>query len=361
MSVHLEGPGDRLRALRELLALTQVELADRAGITQGHLSKLERGIVAADPALLAHIAGSVNVPSSFFAVGAFGIAEGSLRFRKQARALSRETKQVRRFIIEAYRACSELTTAVRLPPPGLPLAEASADLDGDSIEKMAALTRQALSIPDSVVVGHVTRSLERAGILVVPITLPGPTADEGASAHYGASTWRGPWEAPLVGFFRTHAGDRHRFTLAHELGHLVLHQLRNPPPATAENEANRFAGAFLVPAENMHAALATTPVTLSRLQAMKAGWGMAIQALIMRAHHLDLVDQGRKQSLFAQLTARGWRRAEPVKVPVEQPLLVEKLFAARFGSPIDWRRAASELGLPQEILSPLVAPNAAGE
>ena len=113
----------------------------------------------------------------------------------------------------------------------------------------------------------------------------------------------------LWGDFTGAGGDRQRFTLAHEICHLVLHSRRrhvkNP-----EAEANRFAAALLVPrnrAEEMFA----EEVTLGDLRQMKVRWGISIQALIMRAANLALMDEKRKASLFKQLSSRGWRKNEP--------------------------------------------------
>ena len=41
-------------------------------------------------------------------------------------------------------------------------------------------------------------------------------------------------------------GDRHRFNLAHELGHALMHRHST---GECESEANRFAAEFLMPKE----------------------------------------------------------------------------------------------------------------
>lgn len=94
---------------------------------------------------------------------------------------------------------------------------------------------------------HLTRVLERAGVTIAPLLLTDDPEDPpAAGGHFGVSYWGGLGAPALIGYFPGSQGDRERFTLAHEVGHLVLHTFR-PRGADPEGEANRFAGALLVP------------------------------------------------------------------------------------------------------------------
>jgi Zn-dependent peptidase ImmA (M78 family)/transcriptional regulator with XRE-family HTH domain len=344
--------GGRVRALRELFGYTQKALSADIGISQARLSKIENGLALADHDLLERIAEVADVPMTFLLADPVGITEGSLRFRKTSTARRGETKQISQLFIETYRVCCELAGQARLTPPALPTATADI-VDSPEIELLADATRSVLGVPEGQPVSHVTRTCERAGIFVVPLHLPNAQLDEGVIGHSGVSGWRAPWDPAVIGFLPSMPGDRLRHTIAHELGHLVLHQARRPSKAV-EQEAHRFAGAFLMPRHRAEEVFTTAqPLTLGRLQAMKAGWGMAIQALIMRAWHLGLIDEERRTSLFRQLSARGWRTAEPIKVHAERPLLFHKLLAIRYGTPLDWRSARDELGLSGEMLGAL--------
>lgn len=127
-----------------------------------------------------------------------------------------------------------------------------------------------------------------------------------------------------------------------------------------EAEANQFAAAFLFPTSAAREAFSLmSSVTLSRLKALKAGWGMSIQALIYRARTLGYIDSRRHSSLMKQLTARGWRTNEPVIVRVEQPLLLRTRLEAQYGKVIDWDEAGDDLGLAPEMLRSL-APGSGG-
>jgi Zn-dependent peptidase ImmA (M78 family) len=133
------------------------------------------------------------------------------------------------------------------------------------------------------------------------------------------STWAGGDGAmPVIVVTATPAGDRRRFSVAHELGHLVLHQVSEGSLHTVEQQADAFAAAFLLPEAAMRKVL-VPPITLTTLADLKARWGMSLQALIRRALVLECLTPSQYRSLYAQLGARGWRTHEPVAVPVERP------------------------------------------
>lgn len=350
--------GERIRALRTLLDVTQVELADAVGVTQTLLSKVESGVRSATPDLIDSVAGATGTPTSFFHVIPPDLPPLTLRFRKLAGARKTETRRVEQLLAEAYRIVWDLLSSRDdYLAPNLPVARADT-LSAEDIEHVAARTREAMGIDVDSPVRHVTRLCERSGIVVVPLVLPGEHSEFNAVGHYGVSCWPGNHDPALVGYFLGGSGDRQRFTLAHELGHLVLHTRRRLV-ADAESEANRFAGALLAPEHRMAEAMDRTDLTLRDFAKMKARWGMSIQALIMRGSHLGYITERRKTSLFKQLNNRGWRKEEPVVVHYEEPNLFDYLLKERFGSgPAAFQRASVELGLPAFTLGQLAPKRA---
>ncbi|MFI6986304.1 ImmA/IrrE family metallo-endopeptidase [Embleya sp. NPDC050154] len=279
----------------------------------------------------------------------------TLAFRKTASSSVTEVERVSATVREAYRVSARLLTEVGMRRAVLPRAEG--DLDGDDIERLAEETRDALGIARDSVMQHLTRTCERAGIPVVPMMLldRGGNAEDRVIGHFGASCWRGTEDPSLISYFSASSGDRQRFTIAHELGHLVLHPARRHiSPKLAEQEAHRFAGALLVPRERAYEAL-EAPFQLRELGELKARWGVSMQALIMRSRHLEIIDKERTQSLFKQIANRGWRLNEPVIVHPEQPLLMRTMMTRRFGkSGASSRQASEELGLNLVLLRSLV-------
>jgi hypothetical protein len=112
---------------------------------------------------------------------------------------------------------------------------------------------------------------------------------------------------------RNATADRKRFTLAHELGHLVMET--DPIVSAREEErlANRFAAAFLVPRDAAVRELGPKRTHLSfiELRLLKEKHGLSMQAWLCRARDLGIVKEGHFNTLYASLGAYGWRRQEP--------------------------------------------------
>ncbi|MGH3795286.1 MAG: helix-turn-helix domain-containing protein [Pseudonocardiaceae bacterium] len=343
--------GERIRAIRQLVGISQVDLARAAHVSQPLISQIENGAREASREVLELIAEATATPLSFFYIVPPDIPLGTLRFRKMCGAKAGDTKRVKVLFDEAYRVLTDLLSEVNYPRPDLPVA--LAEPSPQDIEKIATATREALQLSDDGPIRHITRACERAGVAVVPLTLPSVGDDEEeAVGHFGVSCWLSKDEPAVIGYFSGGPGDRQRYTIAHELGHLVLHSKRRAV-RDPEQEANYFAGALLVP-EHRAREMFADDVTLGSLQQMKASWGVSIQALIMRGANLGLIDDKRKLSLFKQISSRGWRKNEPVTVHPEEPLLAWKLLTRKFGAPLQYSRAVDELGLGAVVLRSLI-------
>ncbi|WP_228001699.1 XRE family transcriptional regulator [Nocardia australiensis] len=345
-------PGERIRALRELFGFTQNQLSGMTGLGQSWLSDVETQSRDATDAELEIIAKATGTPLSFFHVESGSIPLDSLRFRKLAGASKTMTRRINRWFGESYRVSDGLIAEGKYPMVDLPFLTQESVTD-DEINELADQTREALRLAPDAPIPHLTRALERAGIAVVPIVPPQIDGDEApvGGGHFGASYWGGLGASGLIGFFPGIHGDRQRFTIAHEVGHMVLHAYR-PRAADPEAEANKFATALLVPRSRAVEVLSDA-TTLTDYARIKATWGVSIQALIMRASALELINETRKRSLFVQLSAKGWRKEEPVQVGNESPLLLWTLLSRRFG-PKPYRSAADPLAIPPAVLRSFV-------
>ncbi|MFB7672325.1 helix-turn-helix domain-containing protein [Kitasatospora purpeofusca] len=352
-------PTERVRTLRLLMGLTQGELAAAAGISQPLISQMQKGTRSATTDVIERIAAATGTPLSFFDVDPADLPTDTLLFRKKASASAKEVGRVEATVREAYRVAARLLVETKVRRARLPRAEGAIDME--DIETLAAQTRDALGVARDGVIGHVTRTCERAGIPVVPLVLVDAAGhgEDIVVGHAGVSCWRGADEPYLISYFSAGSGDRQRFTTAHELGHLILHPARRAmiDQKRAEAEAHRFAGAFLMPRERAEEALGGG-FTLRELAELKRRWGISMQALINRAHDLGLIDGERRESLYKQLSARGWRTNEPVTVHAEQPSLMRAMLARRFGEPPPLLQAAEALGL-HPVLMRSLAPELA--
>ena len=150
--------------------------------------------------------------------------------------------------------------------------------------------------------------------------------------------------------------ERKRFTLAHELGHYVL---QVGDKKLAEAVANRFAGAFMMPAEAIWREVGRRRHTLSmpELMALKKLFGMSIQAIAYRCKDLGIIARGAMSSLFKLFLVQGWRDPpfeEPgaIDPEFERPRRMRRLcLRALDEGSIGLSRAAELLGMPASVLA----------
>lgn len=99
-----------------------------------------------------------------------------------------------------------------------------------------------------------------------------------------------------------------RFSLAHEIGHLVMHT--GVATAEMEAEANQFAAELLMPAETIRKQLRL--VQLRDLGQLKAIWHVSLAALIYRAREIGEITDRHARTLFMGLFAVEGERVRVV-------------------------------------------------
>jgi len=115
---------------------------------------------------------------------------------------------------------------------------------------------------------------------------------------------------------------RSRFDAAHELGHLVMHGSDIWGMTEVEQEAHRFASAFLMPRDQIYVELPTR-VDWPALFELKRRWQVSLAALLMRARSLGRLSESVYLSAIKTASARGWRRTEPIPLGAsEEPTLL---------------------------------------
>jgi Zn-dependent peptidase ImmA (M78 family) len=116
--------------------------------------------------------------------------------------------------------------------------------------------------------------------------------------------------------------SRLRHTLAHELGHLVLHQLASA--RDAEPEADRFAAEFLMPRREIKASLYR--LNLSKLLDLKQEWKVSMASLVYHANRLGTITPFQYKNLYVNLRRR-WGLHEPYEehIPEEKPALLQEI------------------------------------
>ncbi len=308
----------RLELARQSRGLTQAELASSLGISQGRLSKLEKGLNPADGELLGKLSESLHYPVKFF--GAQDHLYGMpLRYhRKRQSVAKRELDRVHAQIAIACTHVQRLWESVDIDQDHK-LPRLDVDDYDDAVEEIARMVRASWMLPPGPVDSVVSR-IEQAGVVVVEI-------DFGVTG-LDAIGMRFPDPAPPVIFVsKSLPGDRMRFSLAHELGHLVMHTV---PPANAaehmETQADRFAAEFLMPSEDIAPDLVGPPLTLARLATLKEYWKVAMSALLRKAKTTGNLNERQARHLWMQMSSHGYRTREPVVIEREVPELLREIF-----------------------------------
>lgn len=338
--------GQRVEQAREFRCLTQTELAERIGVQQTAIARLESGSLAISDAKAAEIAEVLSFPLSFFErdVQEF-FPMGTLQFRTTSDTPAKERKRAHHYASLVFEITSELTRKLKMPAMRLPRLAGSP-------EDAANLLRSELAVSPSTPIRNLTSILERAGVFVFSL----PDLRAGCD---GFSVW-GAVDRKLIPAIYVTAdalGDRARHTLAHEIGELTLEDM--PAGRAREVSASLFAAAFLMPADALKRDL-VPPVDMTDFVEIKSRYGVSIQSAIMRARHLELISHRKYQSLFRDLTARGWRKREPeeLDVPREKPRALHKMAELLYGDPVDLRRLADDVRVDPWLLKQLLAAHA---
>jgi Zn-dependent peptidase ImmA (M78 family) len=140
-------------------------------------------------------------------------------------------------------------------------------------------------------------------------------------------------------------GDRQRFTLAHELGHLVIKD-RLAKDLGDEIAANRFAGAFLVPASEVIKELGNRRSRLEPVElcVLKSAYGLSMQGWLHRAVDLGVLSKSAYASMCKLFAMRGWRKQEPGdQYPAEKPKLFMQLVFHAYAEELIGESKAAEL------------------
>jgi Zn-dependent peptidase ImmA (M78 family)/transcriptional regulator with XRE-family HTH domain len=333
--------GERVRLAREACLFTQEQLGQASRLSQEAIHDIEAGRSVASGDALAAISRATGFPVRFFSLGPLpDFPDG--RFRRLKKGTRKVSRQVRAQVRHLFEIVQRGEDALTLPPVVLRPIGFDDELTPAEVEEFAVNTRNDLKLGARDPIPNLTRALERGGVVVV--TLPTEMRDhDGFSAwpYFGADEGR-----PIIAVGRSTPGDRARFTIGHETGHLVLHTLRpDLDPRIAEAEANRFAGALLLPDEAAREAL-RPPVTLSVLRNIKATWGCSIGMGAQRAKDLGLITSEHFVSLRKQISARGWTKSEPGEFEAEQPQLITKVIEHLAGSgPLTERAERVPIGL----------------
>lgn len=306
--------GERIRQARELCGLTQGELAKLVGVNQSAIAHIESGRNIPSQEILDSIAAQTEFLPSFFEKDSIqSFPFGSLVFRSRASLSAREEAQAYQYAKTIFEQAKTMVSHLNIPDLRLPRLS-------DNPVTAAKVTRSSFALSPDKPIKKLVNTVEKNGVLILSLPIVFNKLD-------AFSVWAEmDIERPVIIVSCNKPVDRLRFSIAHELGHLVMHTALKGRVAEAEKEANRFAAEFLLPESAMKQEL-VPPITLTTVARLKPRWGVSMQAVIVRAYKLGIITNRQYRYLFEQLSTRGWKTKEPsnLDLPEEKPQLFAKM------------------------------------
>jgi Zn-dependent peptidase ImmA (M78 family) len=272
------------------------------------------------------------------------------RSLRRTRDIIREQQRASAILDLSAAVIDTLEQHIEYQAAGVPVIDASTNvlgLSSDDVEEVASNTRKRLGLGDGPI-SDMALLVENLSVPVIHTPLP-PGMD-GMSAWYA--------DRPFVVVSSMCSYARSRLNIAHEFGHLVLHQevtddseLDDETFQTVESQAWRFAGAFMLPAKSFLSEIYS--VSVDALSILKEKWGISIASMIRRLSDLNVIDENQKRNLNIQLRLRKWNKHEPGdERPREKGRLINRAaeFLASNGD-LSIHELAAEAKLPSNFLA----------
>lgn len=330
--------GERIKRARNAAGLSLRAVAEAAGLSATAVSKFETGKLVPASDTLLRLAKALGVRVEFFLRPETARLEAP-EYRKRASLGKKQLASIEADVVDQVERYLELLSF--FPESPVEAFKVPASLPErvtayDEVEGFALKMRSAWKLGHDAI-PNLADTFEEHGLLVLTTRVDESMKFDGLAAKVGnhhvivvAAHW---------------PGDRQRFTMAHELGHLLLNG-RVARALDLERACNRFAGAFLAPEPSVKTELGEHRhrFELGELHALKLRYGVSMQGWVYRAKDLGIVSEGTFQSTMRAFSAKGFRKQEPgVWVPSEVPRLFEQLVLRALAEDMISESKAAEL------------------
>ncbi len=327
---------ERLTEARLAARITQTDLSERVGVSRQAVSSYEQGDKNPEPTVMAKIADTLEQPILFFTKqdrSDFGKHSANF-FRKVGADTKRRNQACAVYARWLSATAFAFDSVANYPAVDIPSFEPlGSSYDDEEIEEYAERTRQHFSLGLGPI-SNVVRLMESKGVIVSRYKIEGEKIE-------AFSYWSGSRPFVFLSSVKESAA-RARFDAAHELAHLCLHRWVGSEEIEdkdrlkeIEHEADRFAGAFLLPRKSFPNEV-YSPRADSFID-LKARWKVSIQAMVYRAKDLGLFDERQVTNIYKQISFKKWRTIEPLDrgtraLPFEEPLLLKRVAELVFQS-----------------------------
>lgn len=302
--------GERLKKARIYRGLTVAELAERVGCQRQTLSMYEISkSQPTDKTTVTRLAQELDFPVRYFYERPTAFASGTVYFRSLLTTNKKyRSEQIVKmdYLSQIYSLLQDYVAFPEFEPLGLP--------DDVTPEQAAYALRDAWGLGRGPI-DNLISVVEQHGILVTSFS----TSTNDVDAF---SQFMGAADIPtyIIAYSnnKTSAARIH-FDIAHELGHICLHEwsediedISKEEFKLKEREANDFAAAFLLPEETFRKDAERGPQTITYYKQLKKKWKVSIAAMIRRSEKLGIISTDDYQNLIRVMQRRGLRKEEPL-------------------------------------------------
>ncbi len=323
----------RLTQARYAALLTKRAVAEALSVSAVAVGQWEAGTTSPRPDHVARLADTLGVPVGFFAAGRpYARLDGSgAHFRSLRRTPAIQRARAAAFAEQVWELAHALNKRVELPGVDLPGFSGGESVPGVAPAgpvHTARLLREHWGLGTGPI-PRLVNTMERHGLVVTLVNFAGGSRTETAMVD-AFSTSQLP--RPVVVLTPDRGDDvyRHRFTAAHELGHLLLHTDTATGDPVQEREADAFAAELLTPSDVITPRLPSR-LDIAALERLGREWGVNIESLIYRCKEVGAVSDATYRRAFQrlnQLRQANLCQRDPVDGhPGEQPALLRSAFA----------------------------------
>lgn len=298
--------GERLKSARKMAGLSMDALAKKARfvVRKQSISKYEKGLVKPSSEVLIALAKALDVKIDYFFRPA-GVTISNLEFRKNSKLAKKAEDQIKHQTIDFIQKYLELEDILNVHVPFENPVSRPRINSYDDVEVAAREIREKWHLGDGPI-SQLIELLEGKGFKVYEV------ADfenfDGLSGFVSGMEI----SIPVLAVYKGYDLVRKRFTLAHELAHLLL-DFSEVPEKEIEKHCHTFAGALLLPEKVIRKELGQkrSKITLWELKKLKGMFGISIQAIMARAAILDIISQSGYQRFCIIKNKNGWHKTEP--------------------------------------------------
>ena len=296
---------------RESQSLTQKQLESKSGIRQNRISRFENGLSIPTDDEMRALASTLKRRGSLFCRtdAPVGLSTSQVYYRRLRSMPASTVKAVEANINLYAMEIEALVRSAELTESRIPVYDID-EYDGDAAG-IARRVRTAMQIPSGPI-RNLILTIERNGGIVIMYPF--------GTRKIDAIGQRWPGLPPLFFVNSAIPTDRMRFTLAHELGHIVMHRY---PSVDPEREAHAFAAEFLMPESEIRHQL--TKPTIASLGQLKPYWRTSVQSLARRAYDLRRLTEWQYKRMCIEMNSLGYSKGEPIVLPAEQPAVIDDL------------------------------------